>query len=212
MHQSHYVWPSTLVEESNLRFQMMSLRKALGKDRDIIKTIPGRGYLFAGEFLAAGDGPDVSSETRVPTCSSTTRSSIEISPAPHDTARPSVAIIDDDPTIREALQGLLLSVGFEVEAFDSPRAFLDSPRRTPPGCLVLDMWLPGQSGLEFQAELAKANIPSPVIFISGHVDVPTCVRAMKAGAIEFLTKPVRHQELLDALQLAIAADSVGFPT
>jgi FixJ family two-component response regulator len=117
-----------------------------------------------------------------------------------------IAIIDDDPDIRDALRGLLRSMGLGVELFASVQEFLGAARQDPPGCLVLDVRLPGRSGLDLQDELAKANIHLPVIFISGHADVPMSVRAMKAGAVEFLTKPVRDQDLLDAIQLALTKD------
>jgi FixJ family two-component response regulator len=117
-----------------------------------------------------------------------------------------VVVIDDDPDIRDALRGLLRSVGLGVELFASVQEFLDAARPDVPGCLVLDVRLPGRSGLDLQVELAKANVHLPVIFISGHADVPMSVRAMKAGAVEFLTKPVRDQDLLDAIQLALAED------
>jgi FixJ family two-component response regulator len=123
-----------------------------------------------------------------------------------DDARPTVVVIDDDEGIREALQGLLRSVGLSVELFASVSEFLDSNRPDRPGCLVLDVRLPGRSGLDFHDDLVKARVHLPVIFISGHADVPMSVRAMKAGAVEFLTKPVRHQDLLDAIQRAIERD------
>ena len=125
---------------------------------------------------------------------------------PHKEAEATVAVIDDDPDIREALRGLLRSVGLGVELFSSVQEFLAAFQRERPGCLVLDVRLPGRSGLDLQEELARADIHFPVIFISGHADVPMSVRAMKAGAGEFLTKPVRDQDLLDAIQLAIAKD------
>src|SRR6267142_3294218 len=121
---------------------------------------------------------------------------------------PTVVVIDDDEEIREGLQGLLGSVGLRVELFASVQEFLGSARPERPGCLVLDVRLPGQSGLDFHDDLAMANIHMPVIFISGHADVPMSVRAMKAGAIEFLTKPVRHQDLLDAIQRALDQDRI----
>lgn len=121
-------------------------------------------------------------------------------------AETTVAVIDDDPDIREALRGLLRSVGLRVELFGSVQEFLAAARLDRPGCLVLDVRLPGRSGLDLQEELAKADIHLPVIFISGHADVPMSVRAMKAGAVEFLTKPVRDQDLLDAIQLAITKE------
>ena len=125
---------------------------------------------------------------------------------PDDEPQSTVVVIDDDREIREALEGLLRSVGLRVELFASVQEFLDSARPDFPGCLVLDVRLPGRSGLDFQGELAKANMHLPVIFISGHADVPMSVRALKAGTVEFLTKPVRDQDLLDAIQLAIAQD------
>ena len=125
---------------------------------------------------------------------------------PYKEAEATVVVIDDDPDIREALRGLLRSVGLGVELFSSVQEFLAAFQRERPGCLVLDVRLPGRSGLDLQEELAKADIDFPVIFISGHADVPMSVRAMKAGAVEFLAKPVRDQDLLDAIQLAIAKD------
>jgi FixJ family two-component response regulator len=127
---------------------------------------------------------------------------------PDSEAEATVAVIDDDPDIRQALGGLLRSVGLRAELFASVQEFLDATRPDLPGCLVLDVRLPGRSGLDFQEQLAQADMRQPVIFISGHADVPMSVRAMKAGAIEFLTKPVRDQDLLDAIQLAIAKDRV----
>jgi FixJ family two-component response regulator len=121
-------------------------------------------------------------------------------------AQPTVVVIDDDRDIREALQGLLRSVGLCVELFASVQEFLDSGQLPGPGCLVLDVRLPGRSGLDFHDDLVRANVHLPVVFISGHADVQMSVRAMKAGAIEFLTKPVRHQDLLDAIQRAIVHD------
>jgi FixJ family two-component response regulator len=125
---------------------------------------------------------------------------------PDKEAEVTIAVIDDDPDIREALNGLLRSVGLRVELFASVQEFLGTARPDLPGCLILDVRLPGRSGLDLQEELAKANMQLPVIFISGHADVPLSVRAMKAGAVEFLTKPVRDQDLLDAIQLALAND------
>ena len=119
---------------------------------------------------------------------------------------PTVVVIDDDADVRETLGDLLQSVGLIADLFASVQDFLDSARRDRPGCLVLDVRLPGRSGLDFHDDLVKENIHMPVVFISGHADVPMSVRAMKAGAVEFLTKPVRHQDLLDAIQVAIARD------
>jgi len=114
-----------------------------------------------------------------------------------------VFVVDDDPSVRTATERLLRSVGFKVKTFGSAAAFLASPRPEGPACLVLDIRLPGQSGLDLQRELIGTGVQIPVIFMTGHGDIPMTVRAMKAGAVEFLTKPVRHQDLLDAIQLAM---------
>jgi FixJ family two-component response regulator len=120
--------------------------------------------------------------------------------------QPVVFVIDDDASVRDAIVDLLRSVGLAVESFGSTQEFLQNNRPDAPGCIVLDVRLPGPSGLEFQRTLTKSNIHLPVIFISGHGDIPMSVRAMKSGAIEFLTKPVREQELLDAIQTGIERD------
>ena len=117
-----------------------------------------------------------------------------------------VFVIDDDPSMRGALEDLVGSVGLQVRVFASPQDFLQGKRPDAPGCLVLDVRLPGMSGLAFQQELAKLGITLPVIFITGHGDIPMSVRAMKAGAVEFLTKPFHDQELLDAIHAAIERD------
>jgi FixJ family two-component response regulator len=121
-------------------------------------------------------------------------------------AKPVVFVIDDDQSVRDGLQGLIRSVGLQVSMFGSTQEFLESERPDVPGCLVLDIRLPGMGGLDFQRELAKSKINLPIVFITGHGDIPMTVQAMKAGAIEFLTKPFRDQELLDAIQLGIARD------
>lgn len=121
-------------------------------------------------------------------------------------ADPIVFVIDDDVAVRESVQKLIASVGLRAETFGSTREFLKAKRPEVPSCLILDVRLPGVGGLEFQRELAEAGIEIPIIFITGHADVPMSVRAMKAGAVEFLTKPFRGQELLDAIQEAIAKD------
>ena len=115
-----------------------------------------------------------------------------------------VIVIDDDPSMRESLDSLLRSVGMSVAAYPSVQAFLDDRTPDRADCLVLDVRLPGQSGLDFQEHLARKGIHVPIIFITGHADVPMTVRAMKAGAVEFLEKPFRDQDLLDAIQLALA--------
>jgi FixJ family two-component response regulator len=127
-----------------------------------------------------------------------------LDPAKRD--QPVVFIIDDDPSVREALEDLLRSVGLGVESFASTQEFLQSKRPDAPGCIVLDVRLPGPSGLEFQRTLMKSKLGLPVIFISGHGDISMSVQAIKAGAIDFLTKPLHEQKLLDAIQTAIERD------
>src|SRR4029077_13451407 len=119
-----------------------------------------------------------------------------------------VFVIDDDPSMRGALEDLVGSVGLQVRPFASPQDFLQSKLPDAPSCLVLDVRLPGMSGLAFQKELARLGVALPVIFITGHGDIPMSVRAMKAGAVEFLTKPFHEQELLDAIHTAIERDRV----
>ena len=117
-----------------------------------------------------------------------------------------VFVIDDDASMRTSLSSLFRSVGLKVEVFDSAADFLKVGRPDAASCLVLDVRLPGVSGLDFQAELVKANIRIPIVFITGHGDIPMTVKAMKAGAVEFLTKPFREQDLLDAVRLGLERD------
>ena len=125
------------------------------------------------------------------------------------TGDPIVFVVDDDPSMREALIDLLASVGLSVEAFKSAPEFLEHTRPDAPACLVLDVRLPGLSGLDLQRELLRREAPIPIIFITGHGDIPMSVRAMKEGAVEFLPKPFRDQDLLDAIQHAIEIDRVA---
>src|SRR3981189_3588205 len=120
-----------------------------------------------------------------------------------------VFVIDDDPSMRKALSNLFRSVGLRAEVFGSARELLESELPEVASCLVLDIRLPGPSGLDFQAELAKASIQIPIIFMTGHGDIPMSVRAMKGGAVDFLTKPFRDQEMLDAVATAIERDRKG---
>lgn len=122
--------------------------------------------------------------------------------------QPTVVVIDDDASVRKALDNLFRSVGLEVELFGSPQEFLQSERPDRPGCIVLDVRFPGRSGLDMQREISAANTPLPIIFITGYGDIPMSVRAMKAGAVEFLTKPFRDQDLLDAVGVALEKDRV----
>jgi FixJ family two-component response regulator len=125
------------------------------------------------------------------------------------TGDPIVFVVDDDPSMREALIDLLASVGLSVEAFKSAPEFLERRRPDAPACLVLDVRLQGLSGLDLQRELLRTEAPIPIIFITGHGDIPMSVRAMKEGAVEFLPKPFRDQDLLDAIQHAIEIDRVA---
>ena len=120
--------------------------------------------------------------------------------------RPTVFVVDDDASMRDALKNLFRSVGLNVETFAVAQEFLSRERSQGPGCLVLDVRLPGLSGLDVQRQLADAQVQIPIVFITGHGDIQMSVRAMKAGAVEFLTKPFRDQDLLDAVQQAVDRD------
>jgi FixJ family two-component response regulator len=122
---------------------------------------------------------------------------------------PTVFVVDDDAFVRKAIQGLLKSVGLRSETFGTPQEFLDTKQPDGPSCLVLDVRLPGVSGLDFQRQLTEAGIRIPIIFITGHGDIPMTVKAMKSGAVEFLTKPFRNQDLLDAIHQALDRDRVA---
>lgn len=119
-----------------------------------------------------------------------------------------VYVVDDDVAVREAIQGLLKSVGLPSDSFGTAQEFLNSERADGPSCLVLDIRLPGVNGLDFQRQLADAGVHIPIIFITGHGDIPMTVRAMKSGAVEFLTKPFRDQDLLDAINQALDRDQI----
>jgi DNA-binding response OmpR family regulator len=187
------VWPSMVVEECNLRFQIKSLRRALGSHGDMIKTIVRRGYML------------IRDEPHEPIRLDAIRSSEADNRATLKSNAPYIVLIEDDESVRRAISTLLRSTGLVVASFDSVKAYQDSGDPGQPDCLILDVCLPGRSGLDFQADLLQTGIRYPIIFISGHADVQMSVRAMKAGAIEFLTKPVRHQDLLSAVDLAVNA-------
>jgi FixJ family two-component response regulator len=125
----------------------------------------------------------------------------------NEARQPLVIIVDDDPSVREALSELILSAGLQPVGFASTRDLLDSDVLDSPGCLILDVRMPGASGLDLQHHLAERGNPKPIIFLTGHGDIPMSVQAMKAGAVDFLTKPVRDQTLLDAVVSGIAADA-----
>jgi FixJ family two-component response regulator len=121
---------------------------------------------------------------------------------------PIVFIVDDDRDVRESLQDLLESVGLQSRSFGTAQEFLSSPRSDGPSCLILDVRLPGISGLDLQHALKRGKVSIPVIFLTAHADVPMSVKAMKSGAVEFLTKPFRHQDLLDAVQRSLTRDRI----
>jgi FixJ family two-component response regulator len=120
--------------------------------------------------------------------------------------RPTVFVVDDDELVRLAIEGMLKAVGLHAETFGSPQEFLNKKRVDGPSCLVLDVRLPGTSGLDLQRQLTQAGVQIPIIFITGHGDIPMSVKAMKSGAVEFLTKPFRNQDLLDAIHQALERD------
>ena len=122
---------------------------------------------------------------------------------------PTVYVVDDDPSLRAALEGLLASQGLRTELFETAEEFLRSKRPDGPSCLVLDVSLPGVSGLDFQRQLAEAGVQIPIIFITGHGDIPMTVKAMKSGAVEFLTKPFHDQVLLDSIHQALDRDRLA---
>jgi len=126
-----------------------------------------------------------------------------------NTATETVFVVDDDLSVREALSSLIRSVGFHVQTFSSAVEFLQQPRPAGVSCLVLDVRMPGLSGLDLQGEFAKSGDPIPIIFITGHGDIPMAVRAIKAGAVEFLAKPFRDDDLLEAIRHALERDRAG---
>jgi FixJ family two-component response regulator len=133
--------------------------------------------------------------------------SLSFSSSQGDAKHPLVIIVDDDTSVREALSELVSSAGFESVSFASTSELLESDLLNQPGCLILDVRMPGASGLDLQNHLAQSGNPKPIIFLTGHGDIPMTVQAMKAGAVDFLTKPVRDQTLLDAVAVGIAADA-----
>jgi FixJ family two-component response regulator len=153
--------------------------------------------------ISTRSGPTVVADIERPRSGDLLRRSAE---ADVPAAAPVVFVVDDEVSIRNSLRRLIASVGFNVEVFPSAQAFLGARRPDAPGCLVLDVRLPGLSGLDLQRELAATDAELPIIFLTGHGDIPMSVRAMKAGAVEFLTKPFREQELLDAIRSAIERD------
>lgn len=205
-------WPNSIVSESNLRVQIAALRNALGPNKGIIKSVSGRGYIFTASIRTCRP-PIASPKAHSPG----EASRLEFAPSLLSPAPPTVsfndglstiAIIDDDAGIREALSGLLRSVGLRAEIFSSTREFLQSSAAIDCRCLILDVRLPERNGLDFYDDLVSAHVHLPVIFISAYDDPPTSTRAMNAGAVDFLTKPVRQKDLLEAVRSAIVRGTV----
>ena len=203
------VWAGRLVEEGNLRVHISGLRKALGEGRSgarYIANIPLKGYTMVlpvhrRQLLTpaidpvAAAGPfitDLSKEVAFPVAA-TTETGI-------------VHVVDDDVSLRDALSSLFRSVGLAVRTYGSPAEFLQAPPVAGASCMVLDVRLPGISGLHFQSQLAEAGQRIPIIFMTGHGDIPMSVQGMKAGAVDFLTKPFRDQDMLDAVTRALMQD------
>jgi DNA-binding response OmpR family regulator len=202
------VWPSTFVDESNLRFQVSTLRRALGPDADVIKTIPGRGYLLLADI---GHQDEISPQSvAMDAAGSNGRGEVRSGDVHRHgrgsatrTDRPVLAVIDSDAETQTDLCSFFALHGIEVLTFGSLEDFLLGGLPSGIACVILDVWLPGRSGLALQAEMARLHADVPVIFVSSHSDVPTVVNAMKAGATDFLTKPVRHLDLLEAVRFAL---------
>jgi DNA-binding response OmpR family regulator len=214
------LWPGDKIDVSRLWVQMFRLRAVLGEDNCFIRTVPGQGYVFYTDVAVATYDDVTSTDPLAYVC----RTSIVASRASDAPARMwlelpgsalrddddwrTVIVIDDDRRVRESVKNLLRSVGLFADAFESIHEFVVNMGPRLPGCLLLDVKLPGQSGLDFFEELANSQIHLPVIFMTGHADVPISVKAMKSGAVDFLIKPVRPQDLLNAVQLAIECGSL----
>jgi DNA-binding response OmpR family regulator len=202
-----HVWPRLFIEECNLRFQVAQLRKALGDYGKLIKTIPGRGYLFTAEEEVRDIRPSMNG---VSPPGREVNGSGDGPPAAHvpsrrDTREPIVAIVDADDEANEPIRALLEQYGINVRVFRSAEEFLAAGLDTKVDLVILDVWLPGRTGLQLQADYAAAGALVPFIFVSRHADVDAAVRAMKSGASEFFTKPVRRLDLLEAVQRAVSA-------
>jgi DNA-binding response OmpR family regulator len=198
----HAVWPNTCVEDGNLRSQMCNLRETLGEDAAIIKTVAGRGYVLSVGVKTISTETEIASDVKRGsairvhgTCSSKDADTMD-----NDDV---IVVIDDDENVRDSLEQLFLSVGMKTVTFASPRDYVQARSSIPPACFIVDVMMPYQTGLEFLEALRRKHHRTPAIFISGHADVRLSVRAMKAGAIDFLTKPVDCEQLLTAVQSTI---------
>jgi DNA-binding response OmpR family regulator len=205
-----HVWPALFVEESNLRFQVAQLRKALGAHSHLIKTVPGRGYLLAvpsSEAFGTSHRKDEGAPGRLDKPQSS-NGGTPLQPAAGNHSRsengtPIVAVIDPDDEAAQNLSLLLWAHDLDPRPFPSAEAFLAAGIAAQVECVILDVWLPGRNGLQLQAEFATSGALVPFIFVSSHADVDAAVRAMKAGASEFFTKPLRHLDLVEAVRRAV---------
>lgn len=199
------VWGGLVVEESNLRVHVAALRKALGDGQDgnrYIANVPLRGY-----SLVAPVTRDVRLEPRLGAAVRPLLRTAAAQEGPDATAAQGlVHVVDDDASVRSALDSLFRSVGMATRLYASPQEFLQAAQPDVDACLVLDVRLPGISGLDFQQQLLQAGIGLPVVFMTGFGDVPMCAQGMKAGAVDFLSKPFRDQDMLDAVARAIERD------
>lgn len=175
------VWPNRHVSETNLRVQVSTLRRALGEARHVVSTVPDRGYAFTPFGQHAPEPDDA--------------------PVPGDHM---VHVVDDEADMRDALEGLLMASGWRVRTYGSVGAFQEALTAQTAGCLILDVSLPGENGLELQRRLLALGLSLPIVFLSGRSNIPIAVEAMKAGAIEFLTKPAAGEDILAAVARAMA--------
>ena len=185
------VWAGTVVEDNNLQVQVSLLRKAFG-DRGLIQTVPRRGYRLAAEISLEVPGQVMSKALL--------RSVVETVEPLGERLEVPVLVVDDDPSVRTALGRLLRSQGIPHHLFASAEALFEACLETPCACLLLDMHLPGTSGLEVQEALRRLALPWPIVFMTGFGTIPMTVQAMRAGAVEFLTKPFEEDQLLTLLQ------------
>ncbi|TVT86026.1 response regulator [Pseudomonas sp. H3(2019)] len=192
------VWPDIVVEENNLQVQISSLRKLLGK-KEIIQTIPRRGYRLLKD-----------SEPKLPVFNALVSAPILAQPPPVEAQHVPVLIVDDEACVRTALSRLLRAENIEHRIFQSAEELLDAEIANGPACLLLDVSLPEATGLQLQAALTERGHPWPVIFMTGHGTIPMSVQAMKAGAVEFLTKPFDDDELLNILRTTRQRAAIEF--
>jgi len=207
------VWNGVVVEETNLRVHIAALRRVMGDGRGAqryLVSVPLRGYSLVAPVTT--DGGTQVAAAAAPVASASGGSSLARKPDRLDstvTAGSVVHIIDDDESVRNALDTLFRSVDIVTRLYRTPSDFLQAPREDGPSCLVLDVRLPGISGLDFQKLLTDMKIRIPVVFMTGFGDIPMCAQGMRAGAVDFLAKPFRHQDMLDAVARALESDRVA---